>query len=62
MGQYVFLEFYSLLDRVFFETDNSGLEIGSIYQAASLILQLPVAPLAEQVIGNWNTISNRKIS
>lgn len=50
------------LDRVFFETDNSGLEIGSIYQAASLILQLPVAPLAEQVICNWNTISNRKIS
>jgi TatD DNase family protein len=50
------------LDRVFFETDNSGLEIGSIYQAASLLLQLPVAKLAEQVICNWNTISNRKIS
>jgi TatD DNase family protein len=50
------------LDRVFFETDNTGLEIGSIYQAASLILQLSVAPLAAQVICNWNSISNRKIT
>ena len=50
------------LERVFFETDDSGLEIDSIYQAASLLLQLPVAPLAEQVVANWNAISNRKIS
>jgi TatD DNase family protein len=50
------------LDRVFFETDDSDLEIGSIYQAASLILQLPEAILAEQVIANWNVISKRKIS
>jgi TatD DNase family protein len=50
------------LDRVFFETDDSGMEIGSIYQAASLLLQLPVAKLTQQVIVNWNAISNRKIS
>jgi TatD DNase family protein len=50
------------LDRVFFETDDSDLEIGSVYQAASLILQLPEARLAEQVIANWNAISKRKIS
>jgi TatD DNase family protein len=50
------------LDRVFFETDDSELKIGSIYQAASLILQLPEARLAEQVIANWNAISKRKIS
>jgi len=49
-------------DRVFFETDESGLEIGSIYQAASLILQLPETRLAEQAIANWNAISKRKIS
>lgn len=50
------------LECVFFETDDSGLEIGSIYQAASLLLQLPVARLAEQVVANWNAISKRKIS
>ena len=50
------------LDRVFFETDDSGVEIDSIYQAASLLLQLPVAKLADQVTANWNAISNRKIS
>ena len=50
------------LDRVFFETDDSGLEIGSIYQRASLLLQIPVASLAAQVIANWNAISKRKIS
>jgi TatD DNase family protein len=50
------------LDRVFFETDDSGLEIGSIYQRASLLLQLPVATLAAQVIANWNAISKRKIA
>ena len=50
------------LDRIFFETDDSELKIESIYQAASLILQLPEARLAEQVIANWNAISKRKIS
>ncbi len=50
------------LERVFFETDDSGLEIDSIYQRASLLLQIPVASLAAQVIANWNAISNRKIS
>uniref|UniRef100_UPI0040485FBA TatD family hydrolase n=1 Tax=Algoriphagus sp. TaxID=1872435 RepID=UPI0040485FBA len=50
------------IDRVFFETDDSELKIESIYQAASLILQLPVSRLAEQVIVNWNAISKRKIS
>jgi TatD DNase family protein len=49
-------------DRVFFETDDSELEIAAIYQAASLILQLPEAVLAERVIANWNDISKRKIS
>lgn len=49
-------------DRIFFETDDCELKIESIYQAASLILQLPEARLAEQVIANWNTISKRKIS
>ncbi len=50
------------LDRVFFETDDSGAEIDSIYQRASLLLQLPVATLAAQVIANWNAISKRKIA
>ena len=50
------------LDRVFFETDDSGLGIESIYQRASLLLQIPVASLAAQVIANWNAISKRKIS
>ena len=50
------------IDRVFFESDDSELKIESIYQAASLILQLPEARLAEQVIANWNAISKRKIS
>ena len=49
-------------DRVFFESDNSALEIAAIYQAASLILQLPEVVLAERVIANWNAISQRKIS
>jgi TatD DNase family protein len=50
------------IERVFFETDDSGVEIGSIYQGASLLLQLPVARLAAQVIANWNAISKRKIA
>lgn len=50
------------ITRIFFETDDSELEIGSIYQRASLILQLPEAVLAERVVANWNAISKRKIS
>lgn len=50
------------INRVFFETDDSELKIESIYQSASLSLQLPVARLAEQVVKNWNAISKRKIS
>ncbi|MBS4071201.1 TatD family hydrolase [Algoriphagus aquatilis] len=49
------------IDRLFFETDDSGLEIDSIYRAASLILRLPVEKLARQAVFNWNTISKRKI-
>jgi TatD DNase family protein len=50
------------IERIFFETDDSGVEIGSIYQGASLLLQLPVASLAAQVVVNWNAISKRKIA
>jgi TatD DNase family protein len=50
------------IHRIFFETDDSGVEIDSIYQRASLLLQLPEAALADQVIANWNAISKRKIS
>jgi TatD DNase family protein len=50
------------IERIFFETDDSGAEIGSIYQGASLLLQLPVASLAAQVVVNWNAISKRKIA
>lgn len=49
------------LERIFFETDDSGLEIESIYRAASLILRLPVENLAQQAVFNWNRISKRKI-
>lgn len=48
-------------ERIFFETDDSGLEIDAIYRSASLILRLPVEKLAEQAVFNWNTISKRKI-
>lgn len=48
-------------DRIFFETDDSGLEISSVYQAASLILSLSVEDLEQLVISNWNRISKRKI-
>lgn len=49
-------------DRIFLETDDSGLEIGSVYQAASLILRLPVEEVAEMALANWNRISKRKIN
>jgi TatD DNase family protein len=50
------------IDRIFFETDDSDLQINSIYRAASLILKLPLETLATQVVSNWNAISKRKIS
>ncbi len=50
------------MHRIFFETDDSDVEIESIYQAASLILGVPVEFLAQQVVSNWNAISKRKIS
>lgn len=49
-------------DRIFLETDDSRLEIDSIYQAASLILRLPVEEIAELTVANWNRISKRKIN
>jgi TatD DNase family protein len=49
------------LDKVFFETDNSGLPIEAIYQRASLILGLPIPRLREVELENWNRISSRKI-
>ena len=50
------------LDRIFLETDDSGLEIYSIYQTASLLLRLNVEDLCHQVKENWNRISNRKLA
>lgn len=50
------------LDRIFLETDDSGLEIHSIYQAASLLLQLTDEDLGNLVKENWNRISNRKLA
>ena len=47
-------------ERIFFETDDSGLEIHSVYQAASLILRLPLEELGHLVISNWSRISKRK--
>jgi TatD DNase family protein len=49
------------LDKVFFETDNSGLPIETTYEQASLILGLPIERLREVVLENWNRISSRKI-
>jgi len=48
-------------DRIFFETDDSEVEIHAVYRAASLILGRSTEDLAKQVISNWNKISNRKI-
>ncbi len=48
-------------ERIFFETDDSGMEISSIYQAASLFLGLSMEQLSVLVIANWNHISKRKI-
>ncbi|MFD2201625.1 TatD family hydrolase [Shivajiella indica] len=50
------------LERIFFETDDAEIEIFSIYEQASLILQLPIDNLAKQVSQNWNSISKRKIT
>lgn len=49
------------LDKVFFETDDSGLPIEAIYRQASLILGLPIERLREVALENWNRISSRKI-
>lgn len=49
------------LDRIFLETDDADLEISSVYQAASLLLGLSVEELSQQLISNWNHLSNRKI-
>ncbi|MFN3757865.1 MAG: TatD family hydrolase [Algoriphagus aquaeductus] len=49
-------------DRIFLETDDSGLEISSVYRAASLILRLPVEEVAKLTLTNWNRISKRKIN
>lgn len=49
------------IERIFFETDDSDIEINQVYAQASLLLQLPVETLAKQVVDNWNTISKRKI-
>lgn len=48
-------------DRIFLETDDSGLEISSVYRAASLILRLHLDQLGQLVLSNWNQISKRKI-
>ncbi|MDX5338998.1 MAG: TatD family hydrolase, partial [Cyclobacteriaceae bacterium] len=48
-------------DRIFLETDDSDVEISEIYQAASLILGLPLDHLDQLVRENWNKISSRKI-
>jgi len=50
------------LDRIFLETDDSGLEIYSIYKASSLLLQISEEDLGKLVKANWNRISNRKIA
>lgn len=53
---------FCTLDRIFLETDDSGREINSIYQAAFLLLQLSEEGLGNQVMENWNRISNRKLA
>lgn len=48
-------------NRIFLETDDSNHPIAQIYQAASLILDLPEQDLSDLVRKNWNSISSRKI-
>lgn len=50
------------LEKIFFETDNSDIPISEIYQQASLLLGLSAGQLADQVLENWNRISNRKMT
>lgn len=50
------------LDRIFFETDTSDVEISSVYKQASVILGLSVAELVAVVKDNWNHISKRKLN
>lgn len=46
------------IDRLFFETDDSGLPIGQIYHAAATILELDVALLKEMIYNNFNRLFN----
>ncbi|MFC0262884.1 TatD family hydrolase [Fontibacter flavus] len=50
------------LDRIFFETDTSDVEISSIYKQASVILGLSIEELVFVVRDNWNHISKRKLN
>lgn len=50
------------LDRIFFETDISDVEISSIYKQASVILGLSLEELVAVVRDNWNRISKRKLN
>jgi TatD DNase family protein len=50
------------LEKIFFETDNSDIPISEIYQQASLLLGLSTMQIADQVLENWNRISNRKMT
>jgi TatD DNase family protein len=50
------------LDRIFFETDISDVEISSIYKQASVILGLSLEELVAVVKDNWNRISKRKLN
>ncbi|MCH7408003.1 TatD family hydrolase [Belliella sp. DSM 111904] len=49
------------LNRIFFETDDVDIKIDEVFERSSLILQIPEEVLADQVIKNWNSISNNKI-
>ncbi len=46
------------VDRLFFETDDSGLPIGQIYHAAAAILELDVELLKEMIFNNFNRLFN----
>jgi len=48
-------------EQIFLETDDSGLEIMKIYEAASLLLHCEVEELANQVKENWNRISTQEL-
>jgi TatD DNase family protein len=48
-------------EQIFLETDDSGLNIMKIYEAASLLLHCEVEELANQVKVNWNRISTQEL-